>query len=235
MTKDFKDTQNTDTPLNDIVSWILAGIALGLFVALMIYLFSGKSPQATEQSNTDPNNPVQTSSTANPKTQLSPEEKQRQERLDKMAELDRVVEDNLSKAEDDPRPTFNYHVILPTLDVEVPVARPPEWNDRKTASSSHHKKAEKPKETNKPKSNKAQTDKNIRYIIQVGSYRKKAEAERMKSKVSSLGHAYIEAATVKGATWYRVRIGPIADANKVNKIKSTLSARGIASFKKTIN
>ncbi len=234
MTKDFKDKKNIDAPLNDIVSWILAGIALGLFIALMIYLFSDKFSQATEPSNAKSNNPVQANSITTPQVQLSPEEKRRQERLDKMVELDRLVEDNLNKAEDDPRPTFNYHVILPTLDVEVPVARPPEWNDRKTSSTSHHKKTENPKTSN-TKSNKAQTNKNIRYIIQVGSYRKKIEAERMKNKVSSLGTTYIETATVKGATWYRVRIGPIADTNKVNKIKSTLSAQGIAFFKKTVN
>ena len=238
MTKDFKDPQNKDTPLNDIVSWILAGIALGLFVALMIYLFSGNPSQTTEQSSAKPSDSTLLNASQNSKTPLTPEEKQRQERLDKMAELDRVVEDNLSKAEDDPRPTFNYHVILPTLDVEVPVTRPTDWHEQKKSSSHHksHKSAEKHNQANKKEQTKTSTNKNnVRYIIQVGSYQNKAEAEKMRRKVSSLGRAYIEAANIKGKTWYRVRIGPIADTSKVNKIKSTLSARGIASFKRAIN
>ena len=42
MTKDFKHKRVTaDAPVNDAVSWVLAGIALGLFIGLIFYLFSG--------------------------------------------------------------------------------------------------------------------------------------------------------------------------------------------------
>lgn len=237
MTKDFKNKQNTDAPLNDVVSWILAGIALGLFIGLMVYLFSGKNepPPYNQIAATSPS--ISPASDLSARDRLNPEDKKKKEGLDKMAELDQIIEDNITNGEEDTRPTFDYHVILPTLDVEVPVARPTEQRDR--SSSHNHKKTDKEKsKKKKSKTEKVAIEKITKpgnYVIQVGAYKRKSDAKKMKKKVSSLGiNAYVETATAKGATWHRVRIGPLSDLNKVNKIRSQLSAKGIASFQKSV-
>lgn len=239
MTKDFKSKQNSDSPFNDVTSWILAGIALGLFIGLMIYIFSGNNTaniaQATEQTNIAANS-QDANSTNHPDLSSrdipSPENSDPVNKRSKMEELDQVVKENLSNSDNDSRPTFDYHVILPTLDVEVAVARPTEWKEKE--------------KTRKPKTKKEETDtkkkekvekitKPGNYVIQVGAYKQEAEALKMKDKVGSIGvSGYVQKASVKGTTWYRVRVGPISDLNKVNQIRSQLSSKGIASFKKAV-
>ena len=261
MTKDFKNKQNSDSPLNDVTSWILAGIALGLFIGLMVYIFSGKkvpenqsvaainSSQGQYQSaSMSSSSPVADDSSgkdlASKDTGIDAKNSQpttikRNGNAESMAELDQIIEDNLNKEKDDSRPTFDYHVILPTLDVEVPVARPTEWRKDKPSRKESTKEKKKVK-SEKPKADKAKkaivekitTPGN--YIIQVGAYKKQAEANNMKKRVGSIANAYVEKATIKANTWYRVRIGPISDLNEVNRVRAQLSSKGIASFKKSV-
>lgn len=243
MTKDFKNKQNSDSPFNDAASWILAGIALGLLIGLVVYIFSGNSTPATAKTSpqdnmtstspvVSPNNNADLASrdTADPSRQ----------KQSKMEELDRIVSKNLHDTQNDNRPTFDYHVILPTLDVEVAVARPSDWNKHEKSKSHNkekdHKTASKTEKTQKPtKEVVEKITKPGNYVIQVGAYRKEAEALRMKSRVSAIGiNGYVQKASVKGTTWYRVRVGPMSDLNKVNQIRSLLSSKGIASFKKAV-
>ena len=68
-----------------------------------------------------------------------------------------------------------------------------------------------------------------RYILQVGSYRKFEDADRVKASLALLGlEARIEVATLSsGETWHRVRIGPLTDLQRVEATKAQLKSNGM--------
>jgi cell division protein FtsN len=67
------------------------------------------------------------------------------------------------------------------------------------------------------------------YLIQTASFRSQPEAERHKANLALLGvESRIESVTIDNKdTFYRVRVGPINDWNKVQTIISTLDSNGI--------
>lgn len=68
-----------------------------------------------------------------------------------------------------------------------------------------------------------------RFILQVGSYRRFEDADRVKASLALLGmDAGIEKAQLKnGETWYRVRVGPLTDARQIASLKTQMKANGI--------
>lgn len=68
-------------------------------------------------------------------------------------------------------------------------------------------------------------------ILQVGSFREGRDAEALKARLALLGQvAHVTPAAIDGATWYRVRIGPIADAHEAEAIRRRLREHGIDSI-----
>ena len=194
---------------------MLAGIALGLFVGLMFYLFSGNDlQQIVSPTNSDVN------TVENPSSHIVKTDKVQSLDDQRSAYLDKVIEEKVTNMEEDNRPRFNYHVILPILDVEVPVARPPEWDKPKQQSS---KKSEEKVEKKSAKQNtKAQ------YILQVSSHKNNDIALKMLKKMRTLGlNAYIKTASIKGETWHRVNIGPLEGAKEAKKTEAYLLEKGI--------
>jgi cell division protein FtsN len=62
------------------------------------------------------------------------------------------------------------------------------------------------------------------YILQVGSFRNTSDAEQLKAQLALLGSiATVQKVTVNDETWYRVRIGPFADARAANEMRRTLA------------
>lgn len=68
-----------------------------------------------------------------------------------------------------------------------------------------------------------------RYLIQVGSFRDRAEADQQKANLALLGvESRIEKVTIDNdQTWYRVRIGPERDQRRVENILARLEENGI--------
>ncbi|MCY1422662.1 Cell division protein FtsN [compost metagenome] len=65
------------------------------------------------------------------------------------------------------------------------------------------------------------------YFLQAGSFRKQADAERVRAQISMLGQsARVESGTVREETWYRVMVGPYGDRNKVSQAQKQLSSNG---------
>ncbi len=91
-----------------------------------------------------------------------------------------------------------------------------------------------PAQQNKPAA--AQTPKQVeepgRYIIQAGSFKTYEDADKRKAKMAMLGvESEIEKVTIDGATtWYRVRVGPEKNLEKVNGMLKTLRDNGIESL-----
>jgi cell division protein FtsN len=70
--------------------------------------------------------------------------------------------------------------------------------------------------------------KTAKYMMQAGSFRETAEAERHKAKLAQLGiESRVEAAKVGNVMWYRVKIGPYDNSSSVSTIKDLLIKNGI--------
>ena len=61
------------------------------------------------------------------------------------------------------------------------------------------------------------------YHLQVGSFRRRGEADGMKARVALLGlQAAVETVTLNGDTWHRVRLGPYRDQRRLREVRRRL-------------
>ncbi len=66
------------------------------------------------------------------------------------------------------------------------------------------------------------------YVLQVGSYKNEAEAERVRGQLSKQGiDATVQRVAVDADVWHRVRIGPFRDLDRLNATRRQLRAAGI--------
>ena len=118
------------------------------------------------------------------------------------------------KASDVPPPEFQFYDLLPDQEVVVPeeeLRHPP-------PSRPVSKKPEQPARP-QPSAHG--------YLLQVAAMRSAREAETVKAKLALLGYqARVSRATIKGATWYRVRLGPFRDTRQVQQVRKRLAASG---------
>ncbi|MEZ0232602.1 MAG: SPOR domain-containing protein [Methylophilaceae bacterium] len=81
------------------------------------------------------------------------------------------------------------------------------------------------------KQNAAQaTETKESYFLQAGAFQTEQEADNMKAKLALLGmEAIVQTATIpdKGV-WHRVRVGPFADIDQINKTRAELSKNGFS-------
>jgi len=61
------------------------------------------------------------------------------------------------------------------------------------------------------------------YVLQAGSYRNLADAERVRAQLALQGvEATIQKVSVDSDTWHRIRIGPIANLDELNRLRTKL-------------
>jgi cell division protein FtsN len=66
------------------------------------------------------------------------------------------------------------------------------------------------------------------YLLQAGAFKGQEDAESMKVKLALIGfEARIISAEVNGTTFYRVRVGPYAQLDDMNRARSRLAENGI--------
>jgi cell division protein FtsN len=107
---------------------------------------------------------------------------------------------------DDAAPQYDFYDMLPKYEVVVPE------QDREVRRDLPSVRVEQPGV----------------YFVQVGSYRDKAEAERLRLKLSKQGiDATIQRVAVDADVWHRVRIGPFRDLKKLNDTRSELRAADV--------
>ncbi|HEX6528377.1 MAG TPA: SPOR domain-containing protein [Burkholderiales bacterium] len=108
------------------------------------------------------------------------------------------------------KPKFDFYRILPGS--EEPVTE----------------KEIRAREREKPKAGQQEASKDV-YFIQAGSFQNPAEADNQKARLAILGfESSVEPANLpdKG-TWYRVRMGPYAKLDEINKVRQALAQNGI--------
>lgn len=109
------------------------------------------------------------------------------------------------------RPRYDFYTILPEQEAVVP-------------SEELARAAELPPAESQGISGGAVT-------LQVGSFRDARDAEALKAKLALLGQvARIVPVEIDGATWHRVRIGPLSDPRQAEAARQRLREHGIDSI-----
>ncbi|WP_439134816.1 SPOR domain-containing protein [Pseudomaricurvus sp.] len=104
-----------------------------------------------------------------------------------------------------PKPRFDFYQLLKESEVEV---KQPSKAQREAAEQQAEKQE---------------------YILQVGSFRKDSDADRLRAQLILLNlDAQVEKVTVRsGETWYRVLVGPYSDHSKMERARSILASNRI--------
>ncbi len=101
----------------------------------------------------------------------------------------------------EPEQTFDFYEMLPNFEVVVP---------ERERDVKHDAPA-------KP------VEKAGAYVLQVGSYRGYAEADRVRAQLALQGiESKVQRVSVDNDTWHRVRIGPISDLTELNRVRTRL-------------
>ncbi|MFZ1099007.1 MAG: SPOR domain-containing protein [Steroidobacteraceae bacterium] len=66
------------------------------------------------------------------------------------------------------------------------------------------------------------------YVLQAGTYRNEADAERVARQLALQGvHAKVQRVAVDSDVWHRVRIGPINNLDELNRVRKQLEAADV--------
>ena len=106
------------------------------------------------------------------------------------------------------RPRFEFYTMLPEMEVLVPEH---ELVGAHTAASQQ-----------------AGND-DVTYVLQAGSFRKLAQADRLKAELALIGMPVkIQTVSIEGGTkWHRVRVGPFINLQALNEARSELQSNGL--------
>jgi cell division protein FtsN len=99
---------------------------------------------------------------------------------------------------------YDFYQMLPNFEVVVP---------------------EKDKEVKRDQPASAPIERPGVYVLQAGSYRNEADAERVRQQLALQGvQARVQRVAVDADVWHRVRIGPITNLAELNKVRKQLQA-----------
>ncbi|MYJ51898.1 MAG: SPOR domain-containing protein, partial [Gammaproteobacteria bacterium] len=111
--------------------------------------------------------------------------------------------------------------------------RPEPANDDKTEVAKADATSGTSAATDSPSSQASQSEQassgGTHYVLQAGSYRREADAERLRARLALLGlGSYIQKVTIQDrGDFYRVRLGPFSDYEDMVKADGTLGGEGI--------
>ena len=110
------------------------------------------------------------------------------------------------------RRRFDFYSLLPDLEVVIPEREQPVAPERRP-----------------PPETAVEPEPGVRYLMQAGSFRSHADADRMRASLALLGvESRIESVTIEdGGRWHRVRIGPIDDFERMQTIHTRLADNDI--------
>lgn len=101
---------------------------------------------------------------------------------------------------------YDFYEMLPNFEVVVPE------KDREVKRDQRAAKVERPGV----------------YVLQAGSYRNVADAERVSAQLNLQGiNAKVQRVAVDNDVWHRVRVGPISDLGELNRVRKQLQAADV--------
>ena len=69
------------------------------------------------------------------------------------------------------------------------------------------------------------------YVLQAGSYRNEADANRVRAQLALQGvDAKVQRVAVDADVWHRVRIGPISNLDELNRVRKQLQAADVGAL-----
>lgn len=102
---------------------------------------------------------------------------------------------------------YDFYEMLPKFEVVVP---------------------EKDKEVKSDVPTAAKVERQGVYVLQAGSYRNEADADRVRQQLSMQGiDAKVQRVAVDADVWHRVRIGPITNLDQLNRLRKQLQAADV--------
>jgi cell division protein FtsN len=106
------------------------------------------------------------------------------------------------------RPRFEFYTLLPEMEVAVP-------DDELTRADTG--------------SGRRSEEADVTYVLQAGSFRKLAQADRLKAELALIGMpAQIQTVSIEGgAKWHRVRVGPFTNLQALNEARAELQRNGL--------
>ena len=103
-----------------------------------------------------------------------------------------------------PSEKYDFYQMLPNFEVVVP---------------------EKDKDVKRDLPAAAKIERPGVYVLQAGSYRNEADAERVRAQLALQGvAAKVQRVAVDADVWHRVRIGPVSNLDELNKLRRQLQA-----------
>lgn len=215
MTKDFKTTDSASNPAANQygISWVVGGIAVGLLAGAAVYALAS-------------NGTLELNFNAVTKTPVVTTEDTKDSQASSLeATSDENDVETVAQAEPtDERPGFTYYAVLPQLELDVNEQMQEEVEITETTPTTPPRPAA--EANNRSASTIAAGG---RIMFQLGSYKTQAQAVQLQKRASQNGlNTRVETATIRGETWYRVRLGPTEDMNIVNRWKQMLAGMGIS-------
>jgi cell division protein FtsN len=102
---------------------------------------------------------------------------------------------------------YDFYEMLPKFEVVVP---------------------EKDKDVKSDLPTAAKVERQGVYVLQAGSYRNEADADRVRQQLSMQGiDAKVQRVSVDADVWHRVRIGPVTNLDQLNKLRKQLQAADV--------
>jgi cell division protein FtsN len=102
---------------------------------------------------------------------------------------------------------YDFYQMLPNFEVVVP---------------------EKDKDVKRDMPATARVERPGVYVLQAGSYRNEADADRVRAQLSMQGiDAKVQRVAVDADVWHRVRIGPITKLDDLNRLRKQLQAADV--------
>ncbi|MCG8427971.1 MAG: SPOR domain-containing protein [Chromatiales bacterium] len=184
--------------------WFIGGLLVGLFFSGLAWLKLGPAEQVTVIQQMPPK-----------EAEKKPEKKTEPKKTEPEPET--------------AKPRFDFYTILPEMEVVVPDPEPelkpqPKPQVREVADTAHQIAAE-------AKPSQKAPARASGYMLQMGSFRKYADADRLKASLALIGmQAEIQKVTINsGEVFHRVRSGPYS-RDQVNKLRAKLKENKISSL-----
>jgi len=106
------------------------------------------------------------------------------------------------------RPRFEFYTMLPEMEVAVPE------NELTANTTTAIRQAE---------------SKDVTYVLQAGSFRDPAQADRLKAELTLMDMPVkIQTVSIEGGSkWHRVRVGPFTNLQALNAARAELQGNGL--------
>ncbi|ALI01849.1 cell division protein [Pseudomonas sp. FW306-02-F02-AA] len=197
--------------------WMAIGLTVGAFIVFLMKLEPGKGSESVKR------------------------EKVEQQKASKIAEANKTPPSPTQPV----KPKYDFYTLLPESEVIVPPDAVPEKTlpTPQTAPVAPVTPAEAAKidtaraqaalsgVTPPPAPPVAKAAPVTKFFLQAGSFRKEADADKVRAQIILLGQAVsVESGTVKDETWYRVLVGPFSNREQLTTAQKQLAGSGFSNL-----